>query len=252
MLIKFLIFFIFLSIICTAGHSPCDEIECSICNTMHSSRELINIESIVDNTFSSLSWSFKNKNRIDFFKFSLFAALVQTQDKSFRRFSQRNQGRTADRIFNFAEKFGRSHETAYGNIFLYLYGMATGDNKIMNASSVALEGTIISGNITEIMKSISKRTRPDGVGKTSFPSGHSAISMSLATSFSHHYPSKSGLFYSIAGLCALQRVYADRHYLSDIITGSTIGYLVTRKIIDSQYISLNYEEVNRLGFSFNL
>ena len=65
-------------------------------------------------------------------------------------------------------------------------------------------------------------------GGHSFPSGHSAISFAFASVIAHRYPhnrmAKYGA-YALAGAVAMSRYPAKRHYLSDILVGSTLGYV---------------------------
>ena len=41
---------------------------------------------------------------------------------------------------------------------------------------------------------------------------------------------KTAILYSIASITAVSRVYHDKHWLSDVIMGGTLGYLIGSKI----------------------
>lgn len=60
----------------------------------------------------------------------------------------------------------------------------------------------------------------------SFPSGHTIAAFTLSTSLSLLYPSYRPLFYSIASLLSLCRVFMGSHYLSDMLGSSIIGITI--------------------------
>jgi PAP2 superfamily protein len=76
-------------------------------------------------------------------------------------------------------------------------------------------------------------TTPGSTGKfwgggRSFPSGHSATSFALAAVIAHCYPHKKWIkwtAYTLATGVALSRYPAKKHYPSDILFGSTLGYV---------------------------
>jgi membrane-associated phospholipid phosphatase len=113
----------------------------------------------------------------------------------------------------------------------------------------ALQAILISGLITGCLKFITGRARPDKSpdnstdfkfirGTTdrfqSFPSGHATAAFAFAVAVDKSWGTESIikplLLYSLAGITAISRVYHDRHWTSDVITGSVIGYVVGRKI----------------------
>jgi len=65
-------------------------------------------------------------------------------------------------------------------------------------------------------------------GGRSFPSGHAATSFAFASAIAHRYPHNQWVkwsAYAFASGVALSRYPAKRHYLSDILVGSTLGYV---------------------------
>ncbi len=65
-------------------------------------------------------------------------------------------------------------------------------------------------------------------GGRSFPSGHAATSFAFASAIAHRYPHNRWVKWGAYGLAtgvALSRYPAKRHYLSDILVGSTLGYV---------------------------
>jgi membrane-associated phospholipid phosphatase len=97
-------------------------------------------------------------------------------------------------------------------------------------------GTMILGLIVTSMKILIHRTRPfiklqniriigSRASGQSFPSGHTSQAFFLATLLSHYY----GLgvytlvFYLIAGLVGLTRIYVGMHYPRDVLGGAMVG-----------------------------
>jgi hypothetical protein len=65
-------------------------------------------------------------------------------------------------------------------------------------------------------------------GGRSFPSGHSAASFAFASVIAHRYPHNRWIkwgAYGFASAVALSRYPAKKHFLSDILVGSTLGYV---------------------------
>ncbi len=64
-------------------------------------------------------------------------------------------------------------------------------------------------------------------GTWSFPSGHSATAFGGAWIFSRYLPQLNWLWYTIAGLTAFSRIYLGDHYPGDVVSGSTLGVLLS-------------------------
>ena len=69
----------------------------------------------------------------------------------------------------------------------------------------------------------------------SFPSGHSAGAVVLATYLSILYARASWLWYGLAVLCGMARIEKRRHYPEDVIFGWCIGFLVSSLIFASPW-----------------
>ncbi len=129
---------------------------------------------------------------------------------------------------------------------VYLIGRATKDKKARETGFLAAEAIAHSQLLTVGMKYITQRERPldfkaKGGGGTafwksgdSFPSGHSSGSFALATVFAYEYgpdhrwvPYAS---YGLASVVAASRLSGQKHWVSDISVGSTMGFLVGRYV----------------------
>jgi len=95
------------------------------------------------------------------------------------------------------------------------------------------EGFFLNQIITHSLKTIVKKERPDGDGFDSFPSGHTSTTFQSASFIQRRYGWKYGIpAYLLAGWTGYSRIEADRHDLTDVLTGAAIGiassYLFTK------------------------
>ena len=94
-----------------------------------------------------------------------------------------------------------------------------------------LSNTLESG-IVFATKKTTGRERPNGSNHNSFPSGHTATAFVAAEFLHQEYGNKSVWIsiggYSMATLIGAARVYRDKHWVSDVVTGAGIGILTTK------------------------
>ncbi|MDI6807863.1 MAG: phosphatase PAP2 family protein [Candidatus Eisenbacteria bacterium] len=89
-------------------------------------------------------------------------------------------------------------------------------------TSLALTGPVVSG-----LKYAVGRERPyekTSRANSSFPSGHAAAVFAVSSVIASEYPRLKIPAYVVAGAVAFSRVYLGRHYPSDVIVGSAVGY----------------------------
>ena len=107
------------------------------------------------------------------------------------------------------------------------------------------EKCVVSGLVTEMLKLLTHRSRPnkgegpykfDGPhwtsGNNSFPSGHSTGAWAVATVFATEFKDHKyvpWIAYSLAAVTSWSRVYDEKHWGSDVVLGALIGY-VTGKL----------------------
>jgi membrane-associated phospholipid phosphatase len=115
---------------------------------------------------------------------------------------------------------------------VFATGRLVGDSGFRAASYDIAEALILSEAYTEALKRSVLRTRPDGSDRFSFPSGHTSAAFAWATVADEHFGAKVGIpSYLLASAIGASRVVKDKHYLSDVLAGATLGYIVGRTVV---------------------
>jgi membrane-associated phospholipid phosphatase len=127
----------------------------------------------------------------------------------------------------------------------YLVGHATHDRHAQQTGRLMTEALIGTTIVTEVLKYATERRRPDfanGRGQffehgSSFPSGHSSSVWSVATVLAMQYKRNPWIKYgafAVATAVGLSRYSGRNHFLSDVLTGSAIGYGVGRFVYNNR------------------
>jgi len=131
----------------------------------------------------------------------------------------------------------------YGNALPYaLVGaagaaFALGDERMQNTGLIAMQSIAAAAGMSVVGKYAVGRARPqseqgpwsqvgDGQSRSnaSFPSGHSAVAFAAITPFAKEYDAP--WLYGVAALGAGGRIAGRKHWVSDTVAGSVIGYAV--------------------------
>ena len=109
---------------------------------------------------------------------------------------------------------------------------------------------LINAGYTTLLKEAVRRERPNGEDDLSFPSGHASNAFALAAVAERHYGWKAGLpAYALAGAVAVSRLQRNKHYLSDVMAGATLGYIVGRTVVRVNGRPLDPQRGARLSLS---
>ena len=80
--------------------------------------------------------------------------------------------------------------------------------------------------ITQGLKHVTNKERPNGEDNLSFPSGHSSVSFQAAAFIHKRYGTKYALpAYMAATLVGYSRVEADKHFTEDVLAGAALGIM---------------------------
>ena len=126
---------------------------------------------------------------------------------------------------------------------LLLDGEARGDPRALETGVLGAEAMANSGIMYAALQLITERQRPlQGTGRgnffqtsgldNSFPSGHTIITWTAASTIAHEYPKPwvKWLTYGTATAVSVTRFTSLQHFPSDVVVGSTIGYLIGEHI----------------------
>jgi membrane-associated phospholipid phosphatase len=135
--------------------------------------------------------------------------------------------------------WGESLETAGGPIWssafvasMFTAGRFAHGPRFRAMTYDMLDAAIVNLGYTELLKAAVGRERPNGQDNKSFPSGHTSNSFALAAVAERHYGWKLGVpAYLAASLVGASRIQQDKHHLSDVVAGATLGYIVGRTVV---------------------
>jgi hypothetical protein len=107
-----------------------------------------------------------------------------------------------------------------------------GKNKPEKQLLLYAGSNIIGAGVTQSLKRIVNRERPNGANRRSFPSGHTATAFIAAEllnqEFGHISPWIGIAGYTTASATAYLRLYNNEHWLGDVLAGAAIGMASTK------------------------
>jgi hypothetical protein len=128
--------------------------------------------------------------------------------------------------FSAGKYLGQSYTIGAAGFATYLAGRLTKNDKASHIGIDELRALLESELIVQGVKYTVRRKRPEGTGYA-FPSGHATDSFAAATVLARHFGAKAALpTYILASYIAMSRLHENRHYLSDVIFGAGLGYVV--------------------------
>jgi len=171
--------------------------------------------------------------------------LLYAVDQDIKQWVQDHRGSSSEDISKVITNFGDGGLLIGLMTGLYASGELFHNNSLRKTALLSLESWLTTGVIVRGLKFVTGRARP-WTGESShafhpfsikssfssFPSGHASSAFAVATVVADQ--SKKAyidiLAYSLATLVAISRVHIDKHWASDVLIGSSIGYFVAKKI----------------------
>ena len=219
----------------------------------------------------------------NFGKFAVITFALSFTDEPIQKsvLKLRNRNTPINNISKYVTKFGGVYEvvTLAG---LGTYGLVFKNEKLQTTTILATQAYITATALESVLKYISGRTRPsyyradqeaeprflgpftkalrDPNGKreySSFPSGHTTVAFAAATVYASEYRDKPLvpiIAYSAASLIGVSRVTENKHWVTDVFVGATVGYLAGKQIVNSyhQHAKTKNAKKNNTTYSFNL
>ena len=137
----------------------------------------------------------------------------------------------ADEFFKPGSVLGQFVTLISSATAVYAVGRIKDQPKVSHVGMDLIQALLMSETITQSLKRITRRERPDGSGNTSFPSGHASDTFAFATALERHLGWKGAVpAYALASYVAMSRLPANRHWLSDMVFGTTVGIIAGRTV----------------------
>lgn len=138
----------------------------------------------------------------------------------------------ANAAFAPGKYIGNTPEQIALSLGTYAFGRIFDEPKTSHLGMDLIQAQILTEILVEPLKFATRRERPDGSNRQSFPSGHAAVTFATATVIERHLGwRKSVLAYAIASYVAASRLHDNRHYLSDVIFGAAVGSIAGRTVV---------------------
>jgi hypothetical protein len=230
---------------------------------------LISADRFLQHTSNYLTapFHYSNEEFNDVIKVAALTGVSFFVDKDIKSFSQNGKHRSAflDNLTKIDNYYGdKDAFVILGGTLLT--GVITRNRSILNAGFMLTESVFFSNIITQSLKIVLGRERPEFTNNNlhfigpvlgndqfhSLPSGHATTSFAISTVAAGLTDNQylKILFYTPAFLTSFSRVYHNRHWLSDVMFGSLIGYYTGQKVL-SMNGKLQESETVKIDVGFN-
>jgi hypothetical protein len=137
----------------------------------------------------------------------------------------------AGRVFKAGEVLGELPTLLTSASVVYAIGRIGDKPRVSHVGMDLIQALAMSEILTQTLKYITHRERPDHSGHNSFPSGHAADTFAFATALERHLGWRYAVpAYTFASYVAISRLPANRHWFSDAVFGASIGIIAGRTI----------------------
>ncbi|MDB5231508.1 MAG: phosphatase family protein [Chitinophagaceae bacterium] len=218
-------------------------------------------------------------------EFALAEVALSFADKPIQKnaLKLRNDNTGIRKVSSYVTNFGSSYE-AITLAAMGTFGWLFKKEKMKTTTLLASQAYLTGGAMEYLLKALSGRQRPnfyeighpdprprfhgpfnsggrDIDGKkvnSSFPSGHTTVAFAAATVFAMEYKTSTIIpliSYSAATLIGLSRITENKHWLTDVVAGAGLGYLIGQQVVNNyhRYAKLKdpKQAGNSISFSLN-
>ena len=132
-----------------------------------------------------------------------------------------------DEPSSITDVYGSSRYNLPASLSLWTLGRATGNAGLRETGAELTRTLTLTQLAVGPVKLVTRRKRPDGSNRLSFPSGHTANAFAVARLIQRKYDMPLALpLYILGGFTGAGRVAGGHHYMSDVVMGAAVGIIV--------------------------
>jgi membrane-associated phospholipid phosphatase len=165
-------------------------------------------------------------------------ALITTDRITGDEIAEFDRGVAASRIISYP---GSTYGVGAVAAAFYLAGRKTGNARARETGILSAQAAVDSLIVSSALKVASQRARPAAQrerseffdGGSSFPSGHSIQAWAVAAVIANEYHDNRKVqiaAYGVASAVSVARFTGGKHYISDVVVGSALGYAIGRYV----------------------
>jgi len=137
----------------------------------------------------------------------------------------------ANKVFKPGEILGETGTLLGTAATIYAVGRLKDQPKVSHVGMDLIRSLAITEGLTQALKYTTRRERPDHSGRNSFPSGHASETFAFATALERHLGWRGAVpAYLFSSYVAASRLHENRHFLSDVVFGATVGIIAGRTV----------------------
>jgi len=194
-------------------------------------------------------------------------------EEDFRRAIQGSRGKFGDALERVGFWYGTPWVTVPASLLTFGAGAAFGADGVRDTGLMMMDVLLLVGLVQQPARMIAGRARPEtdeshfsfrpfttSNDRASFISGHawSAVGISNIVARQIDQVWAYTTLFTFAGIAGWSRLYADKHWLSDVLLGSVLGYLSSTTVwrwFEDQRLGPDLQAVSSgrwITFSFRL